>query len=233
MQKEDIKFVLAEPEYPINIGMVARVLRNFGFKELRIVNPQCPIDKTAFMFAKHGKDLLERAKVYATVDDAVADCKFVIGTTGVLRRHKRTVRNPIDLRTFKQRSFDGKVALLFGREGIGLTEEEINKCDFHVTIPTDKEYPILNLSHAVAITAYELSGFKIVARHSKKNKENMFRIYDMLVDSLSKHLENPDKFKIVFRRVVGRAAIRDDEINVLTGLFSYIIREIRRTDKVD
>lgn len=225
---EGIRYVLVEPEYPINIGLCARVLKNFGLKRIYAVNPKCPINKTAFMFAKHGKDLLENIVLVKTINDAVKGCKFIVGTTSVLKRHKGTIRNPLTLKELKQRKFDGAIAILFGREGIGLTEKEINLCDFLVTIPAISKYPVLNLSHAVAITAYELSDVKFGRRHDEKGKKNMIKMYDELVDSMSKKVQKPWKFKVAFRRVVGRAAISEDEVSILTGMFSYLRKDLKR-----
>ena len=159
-----IRVVLCEPEYEMNVGAVARAMANFSFSELFIVAPKCnPLGFDAIKYSKHARHILEDAKVCKTLAQATAGCKYSVGTTGVIFRHfKQTLRSPISIRCFAKKLGsigEGKIALLFGNEGIGLTEAQVSACDFLVTIPTSDAYSVLNLSHAVAICLYELSDF--------------------------------------------------------------------------
>ncbi|HQT45524.1 MAG TPA: RNA methyltransferase, partial [Candidatus Micrarchaeota archaeon] len=154
---QKFRVVLVEPEYSINLGAVCRAMSNFGFSDLAIVNPKCPIGFTAKKYAKHAKHILLSAKLAKSVKDAVSGCDFIVGTTGVLRRHKATLRDPATLSVFSKSIPKGRIAVLFGREGIGLMRNEIDMCDMLVRIETSDGYPIMNLSHAVAVFLYSVS----------------------------------------------------------------------------
>ncbi len=152
--------VLVDPEVQGNVGAVARSMLNFGFAELRVISEQgFLIEDEAWARAKHAREVLEQAVVHATWDECMEDISLVVGTSG-----KRETGSKVVFRHFvlpdelSQRlgEVQGKVALLFGREGVGLLTEELQRCDFLVTLPTWEGYPILNLSHAVTLILYEL-----------------------------------------------------------------------------
>ncbi|MFH0818219.1 MAG: RNA methyltransferase, partial [Candidatus Micrarchaeota archaeon] len=147
----EFKIILVGSEYPINLGYCARVLANFGYTEMNLVKPKVKIGKTALMHSKHGRELLEKAKVYESLKAATLDCDFVVGTSGITKRGNKTLRSPINLEKFcaMAEKSGKKFAILFGREGTGLSAEEIRECDFLVSIPASTSYPILNLSHAL------------------------------------------------------------------------------------
>jgi TrmH family RNA methyltransferase len=226
MEKNPFRIVLVGPEYEINMGAVCRAMANFGFSELYIVNPACPIGFEAQMHAKHAKQLLHDAKVINGKDAlarAVSGCNLIVGTTGVLHRHRKTLRNVMVLPEFARKmkgekggraaragksagGVHGKVALLFGREGIGLMADEISKCDILVTIPTRGAYPIMNLSHAVAVMLYELSDIKLNTMEKAGDGERtaLMREFDRLVERYAPKMTNPHKVKVAFRRMIGR-----------------------------
>ncbi len=133
----EFKIIFVGIEYPINLGYCARVLANFGYSEMHLVKPKARIDKTAVMHAKHASDLLKSAKVYASLEEATRDCDFVVGTSGIIKRGKKTFRNPLNIEQFVKRAKRTKkrFGILFGREGTGLSIEEIDKCDLLVSIP--------------------------------------------------------------------------------------------------
>jgi tRNA/rRNA methyltransferase len=214
--KRQFRIVLVEPEYEINIGHVARVMANFGFSELYIVNPKVEIGFNARMFAKHASPLLQGAKIVFCLEDALKGCNFVVGTTGIVGRGRNIIRNPITPAKFagEAKKLNGRFALLFGREGTGLNQGEIKRCDFLVTIPADKNYPVLNLSHALAIILYELSSNKegsMIIQASGEEKEMLIRCFNSIVDHFSKRLRSPEKIKLSFRRVIGRSMVSDVE----------------------
>ncbi|MFA5105755.1 MAG: RNA methyltransferase [Candidatus Micrarchaeia archaeon] len=204
-----VRVVLVEPEYSINLGSVCRAMANFGFSDLAIVNPKCPIGFTAKKYAKHAKHLLEGATLAKSLEHAVSGCDFVVGTTGVLRRHKATLRDPLPLQEFAQNMPKGKLAILFGREGIGLMRHEIDKCDVLVRVESSLDYPIMNLSHAVAVFLYSVSShasphFEIAP---KGEREQMGVFFDSIAASCGKELRNPARVSIAFRRVMARARV--------------------------
>ncbi|MCC7552138.1 TrmJ/YjtD family RNA methyltransferase [Candidatus Micrarchaeota archaeon] len=229
MKKIKFKYIFIEPEGSMNLGAIARVLKNFRIKEFCIVNPQCEIiNNESLMFAKHANDLLKKSIIYKDIYSAVKGCNYIVGTTGVLQRFKKTFRTPIALKEFKNyKHLKGEIAILFGREGVGLTQIETDLCDFLITIPTNKKYPIMNLSHSVAIIVYELNNLIYETPEqavSEKEKEKLLESFNMLVDKFSYDMRNPKKVKIGFKRLVGRSFISSKEAVSILSVF-------RRTNK--
>jgi len=149
-----IEIILLEPEHEGNVGAVARAMANFGFSKLVVVNPKCDLENDEFSKrAKHSK-----GKVSVSVRKKLPKYDLLVGTTAKINTDYNIKRSPIlsDVLAGKIKGVRGRIGVLFGREGIGLTNNEIKKCDFIVTINSSKEYSTLNLSHAVAIILYEL-----------------------------------------------------------------------------
>lgn len=223
----DVRIVLIEPEHDINVGHCCRAMKNFGFSELALVNPKCELGFDANMYAKHGSDVLKKSKKTKTIAEAARGCTLVVGTTGVERRSGEIIRNPMRLHEFAARVAEkkGKMALLLGREGTGLSPEEIRKCDFLVTIPADGKYPVLNLSHALAVMLYEL---RRAGNSTKKNKTSdglalpgeRKALLAAFVKIVKKgKARKPDKIAIAFKNVVGRAMVSGLEARaMLAGL---------------
>ena len=155
---ERLRVGLMNPRNPLNIGAVARAMSNFGFRHLRVVNPY----ELAFREARSAVGaaaLLEQAEEFKSLEEAVADCSLVVGTTALRRRDpQHTVR---DLRQgawlIRKRLSMGCVALLFGSEKRGLSNEDLSHCHWLLRIPTRKEHRSMNLGHAVAVCLYELA----------------------------------------------------------------------------
>lgn len=225
MAKGRFRIILVQPSYEMNIGAVARAMKNFGFTELYIVAPKCdPLGFDAIKYSKHARDVLKGAKIFKTFVQAKKGCKLTVGTTGILYRHwDDTFRSPITLRQLAEKlgkEKEGRIALVFGNEGIGLTLDEINKCDFLITIPTHYKYPVLNLSHAVAIALYELSGlnYKTYEPAAEAQKEQMIKAFSLLVDKFAPIMRNPEKVKIAFRRMAGKSMLSDKECVSILGV---------------
>ena len=130
--------VLVEPRTPGNIGAVARAMKNFGLEEMRLVNP-CKITEEAWARAMHAQDILESAKTYTKLNDALKDVDFVAGTSAITTpSEKEYLRLSLTPQEFaeKAKAVDGRIALLFGREDFGLYNEELMLCDFLIRIPT-------------------------------------------------------------------------------------------------
>ncbi|VVC01016.1 tRNA (cytidine(34)-2'-O)-methyltransferase [uncultured archaeon] len=229
------RVVLVEPEYELNIGAVARAMKNFGFSDLVFVNPKCdPKGFDAVKYSKHARDLLESAKTAKSLATATKGCKITVGTTGILYRHwDQTFRTPIALRSLAAKlgkEKEGKVALIFGNEGIGLSEKDVSACDLLMAIPANKDYPILNLSHAVAIVLYELSGINTAyyTPAGEKEKEHLILAFSGLADHYANVLRNPKKVKVAFRRMVGRAMLSDKECASILGILRRTERELQK-----
>ncbi|MBI4399518.1 RNA methyltransferase [Candidatus Micrarchaeota archaeon] len=221
-----IRVILVEPEYEINLGYIARVMANFGFGDLVIVKPKMKIGRKARMFAKHGYHVLKNAKKVNRLNEAVKDCDLIVGTSGKVNSDREALRNPLSIRMFAKKisKHSGKIALLIGREGMGLNRREIETCDFIVTIPAYDKYPILNVSHALAILLYEIAQadrkgmltLRKIAR--REEREELFKTFDSIVGSYSKGLRNADKIKLVLRRIIGRSMPTEIEIKAMLAI---------------
>ena len=152
-----VKVVLVGTTHPGNIGATARAMKNMGILDLALVEPkEFPSDVATFR-SKAAKDILEKASVHRSLAEAVSECELVVGTSARGRTVPWPVLNPREAaEEMHKSSRNGKVAIVFGREDRGLTNEELGLCNFHVHIPSDPEYSSLNLSQAVQILAYEI-----------------------------------------------------------------------------
>ena len=156
----DVIVVLAGVSHPGNLGAICRVMLNYGFDELRLVQPKCAIDNGETKArAKHASRLLDELTIHPDIPAATADCSVVVGTSGkrevgdkTLFRHYLYPWDMVD--RFTQTG--GRVAIVFGEEGKGLSSDELGQCDYFVTLPTWEGYPIANLSHAVNAILYEI-----------------------------------------------------------------------------
>jgi len=150
--------VLQEPQELANIAHVVRAMKNFGLSSLRLVAPREYDAYRIEGIAHRSADLLAAAALYDSLDPALADCVHVVGFTARGRTAKRNGQRPREAAAEALlRSEEGPVALLFGREDRGLSNEALDRCHRVVTIPTSPEYPSLNLGHAVAVALYELA----------------------------------------------------------------------------
>lgn len=151
-----VRIILVEPAGPLNVGAVARVMKNMGLHQLVLVNPQCdPLGQEARQMAVHGVDILEAAQQVATLPDALTGCQRAIATTA----RARTLPTPLEPpRTALPWLLEKEVtsALIFGPEDRGLNNVELNYAQRFVCIPSSPEYPSLNLAQAVAVCCYEL-----------------------------------------------------------------------------
>ena len=158
LNRDNVAIVLVEPIRGGNIGSVARGMINMGFSDLRIVNPEVdPLNDEARMMAHGSVELLEKAKIFKRLEEAVADCALIVGTSHKVKRdgHPTLSAREIGpkLAPYCEKN---KVAILFGRESRGLSNEELYLCTWLVNIPSHSFYPSLNLAQAVLVVCYEL-----------------------------------------------------------------------------
>lgn len=228
-----LRVVLVEPMYDGNVGSVARAMKNFGFHNLVLVNP-CQIDDFGRAMSSHARDVLESAKIVGTLEEAVAGANLVVGTTGKrleneerhLRLHLRVpCLAPAEL-AVKLNGKEGEVALLLGREDVGLTNDELMICDMVVSIPTSEEYPIMNLSHAAAVIFYELSRVEEgEASQAMASRESLILLQDRTRELLHEvsYPEHKVEFIILmFRRIFGRAELTQREARTVLGVIKNI-----------
>ncbi len=163
-----VRIVLVEPAGPLNVGSVARVMKNFGLGPLVLVNPQCdPQCDEALMMAVHGRDVLERAQRVDRLPEALVGVQRAIATTGSVHDLPTPLEPPRQVLPWLLGSSGGSggvnqgeplsAALIFGREDSGLTNQELHYAQRLLQIPSDEVYPSLNLAQAVAVCCYELS----------------------------------------------------------------------------
>ncbi len=153
---KDVRIILVEPAGPLNVGAVARVMKNMGLHQLVLVNPQCdPLGAQARQMAVHGGDILESAQQVPTLPDALRGCQRAIATTARTRTLPTALEPPTTALPWLLEA-GGTSALIFGPEDRGLSNVELNYAQRFVCIPSSSEYPSLNLAQAVAICCYEL-----------------------------------------------------------------------------
>ena len=152
-----IAIVLDHPKDVVNIGGVIRVMKNFGLSDLRLVNPDEFDAYRLEGIAHRTRDLIESASTFGSLDQAIADATFVIGTTARPRTAGRRYSTVGDLaETIASRTEHGTVAIVFGREDRGLTNDDLDRCHAVSIIPTDADYSSLNLAQAALVVAYEV-----------------------------------------------------------------------------
>lgn len=152
-----VQVVLHEPQDLVNVAAIVRAMKNFGLRDLRLVQPAEYDTFRIEGIAHNTADLLRRVRQYDTLDAALADCQFVVGFTARGRSAKHNVvRLREGIGEVRAMSGEGRVALLFGREDRGLSNAALDRCDRALTIPTNPAHPSLNLGQAFCIAAYEL-----------------------------------------------------------------------------
>ncbi|HKN01662.1 MAG TPA: RNA methyltransferase [Candidatus Binataceae bacterium] len=232
---EQIVFVLSHPMQSGNIGSAARALKNMGFANLRIVAPAASAqERAATAMAVHADDVLAAATVYDDLAAALADCAVTVGTTcrpGPYRSAATSVREAAP--GLVALAATNRVAIVFGSEDHGLTNDELKLCYRLVTVPAAPDYPSLNLAQAVMVVAYEL----YLAANSGEiggtpelaaagDVETMFiRMAEALVAIGFLPEDNPDHIMFTLRGVFGRSGLTPRELDILNG----IARQIRWT----
>lgn len=233
----DYVIILAEPIIAGNIGSVARSMSNFGVDELILFNP-CDLGDDAYRFAKHGRHIVENAKMTATFEEAIENLDLIIGTSGIPTDNERKfLRHPMAPADFAEYvgEKEGRVGIIFGREDQGLSNEELAKCDILVTIPTAKPNPIMNISHAVTVILYELYALdkepmeKTLAGATEK--ETLNELWAELLEDISYPNHKKAKTKVMFRKIVARADLSEWEFHTLAGVVNRASKTIKRKSK--
>ncbi len=225
-----IYIVFVEPESPGNIGFLARTMKNFAFSNLVLINP-CKLEKEAYYQAMHAKEIIWNHKSYNSLEEFIEseNIDFSVGTTrmaGGTYNVSRIAITPEQLA--ESLNITGNIAIIFGREGNGLSNEEVSLCDVIVTIPTNENYPVLNISHAAAIILYEL--FKKEKSYpreelevaSKSEKELLIQEMDKIIGYTGYPEHKMKTSSTVFRRIIGRAFISGREAHTLIGTLRRI-----------
>jgi tRNA/rRNA methyltransferase len=234
--------VLVSPRNPLNIGAAARAMSNFGFQSLRLVNPYAPSFREA-RSAVGASDILANAKRYKSVADAVNDCTLVVGTTAVRTRDlQHSVRRPeYGARLIRQRMKAGNVALLFGSEKFGLSNDSLSHCHWLIRIPTCDRNISMNLGQAVAVCLYELIREAKQARAAAQLKlataEELERITSLLLEALQtsgfldrRRVSDSDER---IRRLVRRLRLPERDAVIWLGMLRQMLWKMNHAQQED
>jgi TrmH family RNA methyltransferase len=232
-----VRVVLVEPKNEGNVGAVARAMRNFGSSELVLVRP-CPLGAEARRRAMHGVDILESAQTADTFEDATRDAALVIGSSGIdtaSEKHFARIAIPPKELASRVARLNGTIALALGREDFGLSEEDLARCDLLVKIPAAEDYPILNVSHAATIVLYELFAARDRRRERRQasgmEREKLHEAFASLLEATDYPPHKRARTKVMFRRLIGRAAPSTWEFHALMGALQRATKRIARLER--
>jgi tRNA/rRNA methyltransferase len=227
-----VRVVLLEPEKPGNIGAIARSMKNFDLGDLWIVNPKTRIDGDSRAYAMKGLDILQKAKIAASFEEAVSQVDTVIGTSSVIVRSPSNVsRFSITPKQLAERvaSTKGKIAIVFGRESSGLTNQELEKCDFMVTIPASADYNVLNVATAASIVFYELfhrSRAEPPELASESSRLRLLAQFDTLAEVCDLQSHKRRLVHRAFRNVISRSFMSKREASLLMGVLRKAVSKL-------
>lgn len=236
----NVKVVLVGTSHPGNIGSAARAMKVMGLSQLVLVAPQCEVDHQTMALAAGADDVVKNAQVYPTLEDAVADCALVVGSSARSRTLDWPMLEPRECGVkFVEEGRTASVALVFGRERTGLTNEELQMCQYHVCIPANPEYSSLNLAMAVQTLSYEvrvafLDSEKSVYPpneepvYSRHKELQMFyqHLENVLIDTQFIEKDKPSQVMSKLKRLFSRARPEAQEINILRGVLTAIEKQL-------
>lgn len=235
MALEDIRIVLVNTSHSGNIGSVARAMKTMGLSKLYLVDPACEVDSHASALAAGATDVLGNSVMVSKLEEAIADCSLIIGTSA----RSRTLSWPmVEPRECAQKLVDGSesgpVALVFGRENSGLTNEELQLCNYHVCIPANPEYSSLNLAMAVQTLTYETRMAFLDKQDRPVEEDDAVYPSSQQMELFYEHLEStlketgfiikqhPGMVMTKLKRLFNRARPEDQELNILRGILTSI-----------
>ncbi len=235
-----IRIVLVDTQHPGNLGASARAMKNMGLESLVLVRPKAPADPEAAARAAGAADVLSRARIVATLDEAIGDCGPVFGTTARPRSANWRVvgarEAAVELATA---TASRPAAVLFGGERNGLENEELDRCQALIRIPCAPGYESLNLAQAVQLVAYEvrmarLGGAAEAATAAHATADEMRALNAHLERVMARsgflHEGNAAQLGARVRRLIARAAPDDGEVRILRGWLAAIERGLRRAE---
>lgn len=225
---ENITIVLNKPKYPGNIGSVARCARNMGVEKISVVGERHHVIEEIKQMATHfAAGIVDRIQYYDGLDEALAKFQYIVGTTSRRGSARGPVVSPREMaEALVDISRNNEVALLFGAEDMGLSNDELRYCHLLVTIPTSKQMKSINLSHAVMILCYEI----FVARAelletftprmaSSGELEGMYaQMKELLMKIGFLNPENPDFWMMYIRRFLSRTKLFSKEVKIIRGI---------------
>lgn len=235
-----IRIVLIHTSHPGNIGAAARAMKTMGLTDLYLVSPHEFPHHKADEMASGATDVLKNAKVVSTLEEAIGDCGLVIGTSARERSIPWPLLTPREMtERIKQEGSDHPIAILFGREHSGLTNEELQRCHFHLNIPANPDYSSLNLAAAVQVIAYELRVASLTKStvneewdYRLATSDEMEKFFDHLQEVLIEidflKMSAPRKLMTRLRRLFFRTRPDVMEMNVLRGILTAVQTATKR-----
>ncbi|EEX91445.1 rRNA methylase [Vibrio orientalis CIP 102891 = ATCC 33934] len=238
----NVKVVLVGTSHSGNIGSAARAMKVMGLSNLVLVDPQCSVDEQTLALAAGAADIAENATVVDTLTEAVADCALVVGSSARSRTLEWPMLEPRECgQKFVSEGQESPVALVFGRERTGLTNDELQTCHYHVCIPANPEYSSLNLAMAVQTLSYEIRMAYLDNEQSQyqapeqveypRHKElEMFfaHLEKVAKDTQFISEDQPGKVMNKLRRLFNRARPEAQELNILRGVLTAVEKRISR-----
>lgn len=236
----NIKVVLVETSHTGNMGSAARAMKTMGLSKICLVNPIVKPDSQSISLAAGASDMIKQAQIVHSLDEAIADCQLVIGTSARSRHlqwpHLESYQCGDKIIT--EAIQGNNIALVFGRERVGLTNDELQKCHYHVSIPANPDYSSLNLAMSVQVLCYEIRMAMLRLNEqplekndttSYPNDDNIERFYQHLEQTLLQtgfiNPNHPGQIMGRLRRLFTRARIEQQELNILRGILTSIDKQ--------
>jgi tRNA (cytidine32/uridine32-2'-O)-methyltransferase len=239
---QNLRIVLVQTSHPGNIGSAARAMKTMGIEQLYLVSPEKFPHPKANELATSAVDILERAIVVNSLEEAIADCTLVVGTSARMRKIPWPLITPREMAVQLRKESaagEGKMAILFGQEQSGLTNEALQRCHLHVQIPTNPACSSLNLAAAVQLIAYELhlasldsSTTQEIWDYPLASVEEMEKFFthlqEVLIDIDFLKMSAPRKLMTRMRRLFARARPDQMEVNMLRGMLAAVQETIKK-----
>lgn len=238
MNIDSIRIILVETSHPGNIGSTARAMKTMGLSSLYLVNPKSFPDNKAKELAAGADDVLADAVVVSSLAEALADCQLILATSARPRGLSLPGFLPASGAEFIAKQSDNtQVAIVFGREHSGLTNEELLKCHYHINIPSNPEYSSLNLAQAVQVVAYELR-MKLLApealvslrQDDYATADEIEQFYEHLkevfIDIQFLKATHPRRLMQRVRRLFNRVSLEKMEVSILRGMLSQVQKSL-------
>lgn len=224
---KNIRIVLASPQVPENIGLCARILKNTSFSHFYLVDPN--INSKSFAVAKRARDLLDKAKLFKDIKEAISDSCFVFGTTRRNREHKFIYNFKDTLPLIIAQAKMGPISIVFGKENFGLSKEELDCCDSVFFIPANHEFPSYNLASACGIVCFKIFEYlESIAEISsleltkKKDIESLFLFIEEALPKLKLKKKMLCSASFSLRRIFSRTHLTNNETQLLKTIFIKI-----------
>ncbi|BCK32247.1 tRNA (cytidine/uridine-2'-O-)-methyltransferase TrmJ [Vibrio cholerae] len=244
MMLERVKVVLVGTTHSGNIGSAARAMKVMGLSQMVLVDPQCQVDAQAIALAAGASEIALNAQIYPTLEAAVADCGLVVGTSARSRTLEWPMLEPRECgEKLISEANQHSVAMVFGRERTGLTNDELQLCHYHVCVPANPEYSSLNLAMAVQLLSYEVRMAYLALQQSLQSStlqekyprhQELERFYAHLEQVIMQtefiSAQQPGQVMNKLRRMFTRARPEAQEINILRGILTSVQKSISRKE---